>query len=60
MKSDNNKERTDSPTHQPEAVNPPISEMLTPSEIEQLRQEKKEHNAYAKEAFIHLKPLSNN
>jgi len=33
----------------------PVSEMLTPSEIEQLRQEKKEHNAYAKEAFTRLK-----
>lgn len=55
MKSDKNKERPDSPTHQPEAVNPPVSEMLSPSEIEQLRQEKKEHNAYGKEALIRLR-----
>jgi hypothetical protein len=33
----------------------PVSEMLTPSEIEQLRQEKKEHNAYGKEALIRLR-----
>jgi hypothetical protein len=57
MKSDNNnKERPDSPTHLPEAVNPTVSEMLTPSEIEQLRQEKKQHNAYFKEAFSRLRP----
>ena len=31
------------------------SEMLTPSEIEQLRQEKKESNAFFQKAFAHLK-----
>jgi len=33
----------------------PVSEMLTPTEIEQLRQEKKEHNAFAKQKFAQLR-----
>ncbi len=32
-----------------------VSETLTPSEIEQLRQEKKEDNAYFRKAFAHMK-----
>jgi hypothetical protein len=33
-----------------------ISEMLTPSEIEQLRQELKEDIAYLEKPYSHLKP----
>jgi hypothetical protein len=33
-----------------------VTEMLTPTEIEELKQEKKAQNAYEKEAFAHLKP----
>jgi hypothetical protein len=32
-----------------------VSEMLTPSEIAQLRQDKKDANAYFQKAFAHLK-----
>ena len=32
------------------------SEMLTPSEIQSLRQSVKETSAYAKKAFAHLRP----
>lgn len=56
MKADNNSERLDSQSQLPKAVNLVVSEMLTPLEIEQLKQEKKEHNAYAKEAFSRLRP----
>lgn len=34
-----------------------VSEMLTPYEIEQLRQDQKEASAYARKAFEHLRPL---
>jgi len=33
----------------------PVSEMLTPTEIEQLRHEKKSHNTFAKQKFAQLK-----
>jgi hypothetical protein len=36
----------------------PTSEMLTPSELESLRQRARENNAYFKEAFTHLAPES--
>jgi len=55
MKTENNSEQLDSPSQLSKAVNLVVSEMLTPTEIEQLRQEKKEHNSYAKEAFSRLK-----
>lgn len=49
-----NKEPLNS-TKASESNNILVSEMLTPSEIEQLKQEKKDHNAYAKEVFTRLR-----
>lgn len=40
----------------PDAVSPAASEMLTPSEIESLRQDLRESSAYAQKAFAHLRP----
>lgn len=34
-----------------------VSEMLTPSEIEQLRQDKKDASAYLRKAFANLRPV---
>jgi hypothetical protein len=34
----------------------PTSEMLTPSELQSLKQEAKETSAFAAKAFAHLKP----
>lgn len=44
-------------THPPQPANPPDGDMLTPSEIEQLRREAKEADAYFQKAFAHLKPV---
>ena len=48
-------------TEQPEKPNPEEDtsmavDMLTPEEIEQLRQDKKETHVYCQKAFSHLRP----
>ncbi len=56
MKSDKNSKQPVKYSLPPELRDIPVIEMLTPSEIEQLKQEKKVQNAYAKEAFTRLRP----
>ena len=55
MKSENSSASSRKPLPQQKPDTSPVSEMLTPSEIEQLRQEKKELAAYEPKAFAHLK-----
>ena len=55
MKSENSSESSRKPLPQQKPDTSPVSEMLTPSEIEQLRQDKKESNAFFQKAFAHLK-----
>ena len=55
MKSENSSESSQKPLPQQKPDTSSASEMLTPSEIEQLMQEKKELAAYEPKAFAHLK-----
>jgi len=55
MKSENSSKSTQKPLPQQKPDTSLVSETLTPSEIEQLRQEKKENSAYFQKAFAHLK-----
>ena len=55
MKSKNSSESIQKPLPQQKPDTSSISRMLTPSEIEQLRQEKKENSAYFQKAFSHLR-----
>jgi hypothetical protein len=48
--------KTTKPTQKSATSDTPVSDMLTPSEIEQLRQEKKELIAFGQKAFAHLRP----
>lgn len=57
MKSENSSESTRKPSPHQKPDTSMVSEMLTPSEIEQLRQSKKDANAYFQKAFAHLKPV---
>jgi hypothetical protein len=54
MKSENFLVSTRKPLPHPKLDTLSVSEMLTPSEIEQLRQDKKELAAWEPEAFAHL------
>lgn len=55
MKSENSLASTQKPLPQQKPDTSLVSEMLTPSEIEQLRQSKRDDNAYFQKAFAHLK-----
>jgi hypothetical protein len=55
MKLENSLELAQKPSQPQKQDTSLISRMLTPSEIEQLRQEKKEDNAYFQKAFAHLR-----
>ena len=55
MKSENSLESTQKPSPQQKLDTSSTSRMLTPSEIEQLRQEKRELADYAQKAFAHLR-----
>lgn len=57
MKSENSLASTRQPLPQPKPDTSSVSEMLTPSEIEQLRQIKKEQIAYAQKVYPGLKVL---
>ncbi len=55
MKSENSSASSQKPLPQQKPDTSSASEMLTLSEIEQLRQEKKEDHAFFQKAFAHLK-----
>jgi len=56
MKPKNTSASTPKPLPQQKPDTSSVSEMLTPPEIEQLRQKKKELTAFGQKAFAHLKP----
>lgn len=51
MKSSENSESSQMPSPQPKQDPLPVSETLNPSEIESLRQDAKDLNAYCQKAF---------
>ena len=57
MKSKNSSESTQKPLPQQKPDTSTVSDMLTPSEIEQLRQSKKDANTYFQKAFANLRPV---
>ena len=57
MKKGKSKTSDQKPLPQQKPDTSMVSEMLTPSEIEQLRQEQKEDNAYFQKAFANLRPV---
>lgn len=57
MKKGKFKTSDQNPSQQQKPDTSMVSEMLTPSEIEQLRQNKKDASAYLRKAFANLRPV---
>ena len=58
MKKGKSKTSDQKPSPEQKPDTPMVSEMLTPSEIEQLRQDKKDSSAYLRKAFANLRPVT--
>ena len=57
MKKEKSKTSDQKPSQEQKPDTSMVSEMLTPSEIEQLRQSKKDANTYFQKAFANLRPV---